>query len=193
MELEELRVIWDRQEEKPMYAIDTDALHRMVRRRGRAIERRFRALDYVYLGTLALLALSHAVDPVLRGADYGNLWYVAIFVACGGIALWEIRRRNEQFERFEPTLRGDIEKALAQIDRQILLQQRAVKWSLVPALLVSAAMFAWLFDPAPLWIWPAISLGGAAIWWTVQRDLQRQAARKRELDALREKLADDLE
>ena len=166
MDFEEMRVVWDSQSDESLYAIDQAALHASVRRRSRAFMRRvlWRDIREISIGLLAgtgffvfggMLAFGHE-DRWRRlfGADVeGSRWDAATLVVVSGlwlfVAAYQLvtRRRQEQTERrVEPSLRGDLDRTISQIDFRIRMATSVVWWGLLPVWLATVLFVYVLFN-----------------------------------------------
>lgn len=217
MDLEQLRVIWTSQDQKPLFAFDATALCAMIRRRSQAIQRAaaWRKWREVTIGVLAgsamvggaiLLALGDGAwlanaawirnppsgwDLALL-ATGGGLWFhYVVFMCMAGV------RQRERDMRFETTLAGQIDEALERNAAQLRLSRDIVWRGHVPvwiATLLGVGSVLRLKDASP-WVWlmtGAIMAAALALTvWCEHRLIDRRfLPRQRELEALREKLAD---
>lgn len=220
MELEALKVIWDSQNNEPLYAVNEKALHALVRRRNLDFARRaawwqFReiAVGAVFgmgmLGLAGLLALSDpawlVTIPWIRVAV--TPWDIAALVLAAGIwfyyAAYMFNARRLQLRReenFASSLRGDLERALDHVDFQIRIARSIVWWGFVPAWI---AMVLWMIVAMHLkdvraggYILLAGALGGAlaiGVVFQYRMITRRFEPRRSELVTLRAKLVEPKE
>ena len=189
MEFDEMKVVWDSQEGKRMYAVDEAALHAMVRRRGRSIARC--VIWFELVGVLGALLLGAAIlsEPLFERHDYhqipgGLMWLmVSVYLLMGRLK----RLRSER--GFDDSLRGDLDKAIARIDYQVDRLRMFVWWYVLPIVAGSVFSFVWLYGKKPVWIWPALVVCLVVGWLEMRYKVRhRYLPRKRELEGLREKL-----
>jgi len=166
MDFEEMRVIWNAQNDEPLFAIDQAALHASVRRKSRAFVRRvfWRDIREISIGLLAgtgflvfggMLAFGHE-DRWRRlfGADVEvSRWDAATLLVASGLwlffATYQLvsRRRQEQRERrFDPSLRGDLDRTISQTDYRIRMATSVVWWGLLPVWLATVLFVYVLFN-----------------------------------------------
>ena len=217
MNFEEMRVIWNSQNDEPLYAIDRAALHASVRRKSRAFMRRvfWRDIREISIGLLAgtgffvfggMLAFGHQ-DRWRRlfGADVEvSRWDAATLLVASGLwlffAAYQLvsRRRQEQRERrFDPSLRGDLDRTISQTDYQIRMATSAVWWGLLPvwlaAVLFVYVLFKLVSTPPAVLILPAIvvPVGFALDILFKRRPLRTELLPlKQEFESLRRKLTE---
>lgn len=191
MDFEEMQVIWDSQKTQRMVAVDLDALHTIVKRRGRRIERGVNAMEIGMLAVCAATAALLAAEPLLEGTDRDQLFGAGLLLA---VAAWILRgrlRRRKGDHDFEPSLLGDLERALSQVDYHISRARTFHWWFLLPAFLITLLGFVLSYPPASLWTWLAILACFAVSIFLVRLELRcTHLPRKRELEALRAKLLD---
>ena len=217
MEFNELKTIWDSQNEEPLYVMNEAALQRVVQRRN---EEWTRDLSCSFAQEIALGLVCGALMLICAGVlAFGDPawlstkvwmkvaaspWDVVALLAAGGIwfyysaYMFTARKRQQRREElFDSSLQGDLDRALAQTDFQIALARDIVWKGLVP-----------LWVAAALWVATLFRLGAAsgAIWMLMgstvlgafvvvvgckQRSItNRFQPRQRELETLRAKLAD---
>jgi len=217
MDFDQMKMIWDSQNEEPLYAVNETALHAMVRRRGEQLHRcaarchlfeivsgtAFGAGMFVLAGILAwgdpawLISLSWINVPVTGGDAAmlglsGTIWfYYAAY-------MWGARRRQlRREEDFASSLRGDLDRALSHVEFQIRMARSIVWWGLVPCCLGAYLCIVVLFhlkdaDPTHL-AWSGLIMLVAlalSIWCQHRAITRRFEPRRRELASLRAKLAD---
>ncbi len=217
MEFEEMKMIWDSQNREPLYAMNEGALHRVVQRRLEDWQRCL-SLSFaveIFVGLLcavvmlvyaAVLAFGDPASLITRSGVQVTVsrWDIAAVLVAGGIWIYYsaymiiVRRRQlRREEAFESTLRGDIERALAQTDFQIATARNIVWWGISPVWVAATLFVGALFHlkGAPAWTYllvGSIALGAfVAVVISKQRSITRKfEPRRRELESLRAKLAD---
>ena len=218
MEFSEMKIIWDSQNQEPLYAMNEAALQAIIRRRNQESERclsRCFAIEItvgVICGALmflcagALLVSGPALLAALpRMKAAASVWDILALVAAGGIwfyysAYMYLARKRQQrrVETFDSSLRGNLERSLSQTDFQIALARDIVWWGLVPVWLAGALWVVTLLHlkaAPPTWayiVMAALLIGSlAAVVVRKQRSITNKfEPRKRELESLRAKLAD---
>ncbi len=217
MEFGELKMIWDSQNQQPLYALNESALHSIVQRRNEETNRclaRCFVLEigvgllcvlvmFVYAGVLAFGSAAWLITPWGNTVTPTNWDLLGLLVAG---AIWAYyaaymfqsrRRQQKQIERFDSSLGGDLERALSQTDFQIRMARDIVWRGLVP---VWIAAILWLLvllhlKNAPAWSYVfllAVALGALVVVVSgKQRTItNRYEPRRRELESLRSKLAE---
>lgn len=216
MKSEEMKMIWDSQNQEPLYALNESSLHRAVQRRVHGWQRTmarcftmeitvgvvFRALMLIASIVLALgspawlTTLSWIRVPVAR-------WHGLALLAAAGIWFYDVaymamarKRQQRRVEAFDSSLRGDLDRALSQNDFQVALARNIVWWGLVPVWVAVAPWVVTLFHlvagpPLAYAILGAIALAAFIVDVTGrQRSItNRYLPRRRELESLRAKLA----
>lgn len=217
MELEELRIIWDSQNREPLFALKEADVQAVVRRRNRAFNhcagRRYLAeivigvvCGAVMIAVAAILGFGRQawLAPLSWPKVASSPWDVAALLVAGAIWLYfafymDLSRRRQQRcgETFDASLRGDIDRSLAQVAFQIRIARGILWWGLIPV---------WI--SVGLWVFTVFRLSGSPAWGYVlisavmvaafmrAVSCKRSAIRRRyqphqrELESLRAKLAD---
>ena len=217
MEFEEMKMIWDSQNHEPLYAMNEAALHRVVHRRlqdwQRCLSRSFAAeISVGLLCSAVMLAYAGVLtfgDPTWLVTRRGTSvtvspWDIAALLTAGAIWIYYsaymmmVRTRQlRREEAFESTLRGDIERALAYLDFQVDTARNIVWWGILPAWAAATLWVLALFHLKGAPPWAYLLVGFIALFAFVavvvgkQRSITHKfAPRRRELEALRAKLAD---
>ncbi len=201
MDFEEMKVIWDSQNEQPLYVLDQEALHASVRRKGQCIETSVNLFEGFMIGILLAVAGILVGTRLIYEPEYNASLFVAAALTIGVAAVAAIhlargrvlRRRREQ--DFEPSLLGDINKAISQVDYQVSRLKTFHLWFILPTVAMTGLNFVMkgvslseLFG-SKIWIWPLFLASFALYYWAVRFETRRiHGPRKRSLEALREKL-----
>ena len=217
MEFEEMKMIWDSQNHEPLYAMNEAALHRVVQRRlqvwQRCLSRSFAAEISVGLFTGAVMLIYAGVlmfgDPAWlitrRGSSVTvSPWDIAALLTAGAIwfyySTYMMAVRTRQLRReeaFESNLRGDIERALAHLDFQVATARNIVWWGILPAWVAATLWVVALFHLKGSSVLAYVIMGFIVVGAFVAVAIGKQRSithkfepRRRELEALRAKLAD---
>ncbi|MCO5183861.1 MAG: SoxR reducing system RseC family protein [Anaerolineae bacterium] len=143
MEFEEMQAIWDSQNEEKLYAINEAALHEQIRRKGRSVERKVDILEGIMMGVNLLVAIVLTVDAVIDGEPLRFYLIPAAYFAYFIVGLvWRMRRSRAQVQ-FEPTMVGDLDKAIWQIDYLIRQTRAMLIWYLIPLLVFIILVLGW--------------------------------------------------
>ena len=218
MEFSEMKIIWDSQNQEPLYAMNEAALQAIVRRRNQESERCLSrcfateitigvicgALMFLCAGALLVSGPSLlAALPRMKTAP--SVWDILALVAAGGIWFYYSaymylarKRQLRRVETFDSSLRGNLERALSRTDFQIALARDIVWRGLVPVWLAGALWVVTLLHlkaAPPTWayVMMATLIVGSLAAVIVRKQgsiTNRFEPRKRELESLRAKLAD---
>jgi hypothetical protein len=218
MEFNELKVIWDSQNQEPLYAMNEAALQAIIQRKNqesdRCLSRCFAteitigvvcgALMFVCAGGL-LFDGSALLAALPRMKAAASAWDILAFVVAGGIWFYYSaymflarKRQQRRVETLDSSLRGDLERALSQTEFQIALARNIVWWGLVPVWVAGALWATTLLHlkAAPAawaYVFMAALIIGSLVVVVVgkQRSIANKfEPRRRELESLRAKLAD---
>ena len=175
-----------------MYALDLEALHASVKRRGRGIARGVNAME---IGTIVICIVVAAVlgaEPILEGVDRHQFFAVGLLLAVAAYLLvGRIRRRNRE-HAFEPSLLGDLDRALSQVDYHIARIRTFPWWFFLPTVLILSVSFVQSHGSKPIWTWLVLFASAAVSLYVVRLELRCvHLPRKRDLEALRAKLTTD--
>lgn len=150
MNYEDLQVIWDNQNNGPLYAINPASLHNQVTKDTRTFNREilWRDVREVGIGVgvgILLFVLSAQIlflnDNWLSSFFHLQTsdWDAGLLLVAGSVYFYYAayryigRKQQEKNEQqFDSSLMGDLQKACAQIDYQIRLSKNIHWWGLLP-------------------------------------------------------------
>ena len=189
MEFDELQKIWDTQNNKPMYVINEEALHRRIRSKKHKASY---ASNITELG-LVLIAVVTSCYLFLKHAGSGDFFAILPGVALLLTAVYVIlsRFRRKQYERqFDQSMLGDLDHAISNVEFEVRRSKTFIWWYIIPiAIPVFLNMY---LKEVSLWKWALIIGCFILSYVVVQFGLNRaQLPRKRSLQALRKKLTED--
>ncbi len=217
MNFEDVKVIWDSQNEQPLFAVNETALHAMVRRRNRASRRGAAWTQYreIVLGLIFSLLMIGTVGVITSAdpAGVAGFSWIRVPASSGHVAALSIaavlwlyyavymfaarRRQLRRDESFGSSLQGDIERGLDQLEFQIRIARSIVWWGFVPVWIACALWIVVVFHLKDVKPW-AFAMSGSvmaaafalSVWGQHHAITRRFEPRRRELLALRERLED---
>lgn len=208
MKFEDMKVIWNAQNEEPLYAVNEQGLHDVLRQKSLKLKRLiFWQEAQTYGSSLFVIGV---ISALLFGYFAGFMdklasrWDVlALFLAAGGwiyfggrVFLARMQQRERQRSRdFTSSLRDELERDIRQLEFEIETRKRILLGFIPPY--AGGLLFLWAYfrmQGAPEWmIIPFIVFMVGAMFWETrsqQRLVDRKLRpRKRELESLRDKLA----
>lgn len=190
MEFEEMKVIWNSDNQEKLYAINEDALYSYIKRKGHSVNRTLEIIEFLMMVVNLGVGIVLFVDMVRGNGQLYEYILPAMYLAY--TIYFFIRRltRRQEAARFEETMVGEVDKALWQIDYLIKQSQGLVVWYLVPIMLVAAVT---LFFSAsnPLWALAVLVVLVPAAYFGGRKEIVKcYLPKKRELEALRAKLVE---
>jgi hypothetical protein len=187
MEFEDMKLIWDSQNNEPLYAINQEALYRQIQGKEKSIVKLLDFTDIIMIAVNLFVGILLIVDTwVESGQSYEYVLpivYLGFFV----YAIYRRFARKQEEIGFDETILSRLEKAIWQSDYLIKQAKSVLFWYLVPTMLVVDVTM--LLNGKP---WAALILTAVVLpltyfagRWEVERC---HMPRKRELEALRETL-----
>ena len=186
MEFDEMRKIWDAQNNQPLYVIDERALHNRIRSKMNTVLRLITMSEWsliiFYLGASAiLLGLNHFQPGANMFMYLEAAWMIGIVVY---VVVSHIRRIKAS-RRFDRSIHGDLDHAISLASYQMRLS-RMISWNLLP---MGAIMILSGWEAGKLFKASAVILVAYTLAFFVERKGYRMnKRRKRELQVLKEKL-----
>jgi hypothetical protein len=186
MELEDLQRIWDSQNNRPLYVIDDHAMNKQIRMR------KDRAHHITNRSELLLIAVNIGAGCLLIGLNFAkpgrNLFIDLTAAWMFGTALYVLANRARRIKgdnRFDRSVRGDLDHALSMATYQVRLS-RLMRLNVLPM----AALILLGMGEARKSLWLAGAVLGmfALSWFAGGFEHRYYRARQRELESLHKKL-----
>ncbi len=186
MEFDEMKKIWDAQNNQSLYTIDEKALHNRIQSKMTKIRRFTTVSDWllilIYLGTGFVLFRQH---PINTGVNIFIYLEIAWMLATVVYLVINHIRRIKAGRRFDRTIHGDLDHAISLANYQLRLSQ-FVGWNLLP---MGAIMILSGWEAGKLLkVSIVILLSYTLAFYVVRKGYNANKRRKQSLQALKEKL-----
>ena len=187
MDFEELKVIWDSQENEKMYAINEATLHEYIRKNLKSVTNTMKFFETVITGVNLLVGIWLLIESLDNDFPSAQLFLAVFYFGFGGYSLIRVFMRREAEKPFEKTVVGDVERAIWRVDYLMAEGKRVINWYLVPLILILGVMA--IFD-SRLWFSAGMMLVvTVATYYGYRWEFNKiHLPRKQNLNALREKL-----
>lgn len=186
-EFEEMKIIWDSQNEEKLYAINESALYAQIKRKGKSISRLLERFEMVMIGVNLLVSVILVGMEFLNEGDMVEYLLPVLYLAYAVVVfVWRYTRRQKD-NHFEKSMLGELDKAIWQIDYLIKRTRDLMLWYLLPlTLLIVGTM---LYKGQLLFALAIILLMSATVFFTDRWEIKRcYLPKKQSLESLRTKL-----
>jgi len=188
MEFEEMKKVWDEQNQEQLYAINEAALHKNIQ------SKKKRASRISNINDFGLIAVAFGTIGFLWFSDDSHNWYHYVITATlllivAYITFGRFRRKKKELS-FDRTMLGELDHAISTVEYEAKRAKTMVWWFIVPLGVPTIAVMIW--KVAPLWSWFVVIGSLILSYLVIQWDLNRcHLPKKRKLEALREKLTEE--
>ncbi|MDW3195605.1 MAG: hypothetical protein R8G66_24730 [Cytophagales bacterium] len=189
MEFEEMQKIWDNQNQRPLYAIDEDALRRRIHAKSRKASL---ASNVNEIGLIAISIITFIIIVIKNiGNDnpYAYPPVIILLLTSVYIYIGRIKRKKKE-SQFDRTMLGELDHALYNSEYEIRRARTFPLWYLIPVSI--PAMLNMYMNDASITKWVlvlfAFTLSYVVVWFGLTK---MQEPRKRKLEKLREKILTD--
>lgn len=155
MNFEEMKKIWDTQNDEHLYAINEEALHQHIKSKKYRAERLNNINDFGLIAVGIITAIVYSFLSIVNETPtlYDYLIVVAMLCITGYVWYGRIRRRKQK-RNFAHTILGDLDHAIANVNYEVNRSKNMVWWFVLPlAILVLLNMSQ---ENIPLWKWIGI-------------------------------------
>lgn len=187
MEFEEMKKIWDQQNNEPLYAYDQQALHKRIRTK---LNRTRHMANTTEIGLILICIIGTTVLLVRnfhKPLGFTHIIMLALCLIIGFILRNRIRRIRRE-NQFADSMLGDLDQAIAQQD-YLISQSRTFLWWFIVPVAIPAILNMAATGPKPPLQW-AFVLGSFVLsYFVVRSGLRRKhLPHKQSLERLRETL-----
>jgi Ca2+/Na+ antiporter len=191
MEFEEMRKIWDVQNNEPMYVVNETAMHKNIMSK----KNRINWLANVNELGMIIIAVATSTFLFFKTAGTGNVYaYLpAIALLLTGVYVTVLRlKRKNKVNQFDQSILGTIDHAISNADYLVNFSKTFFWWYILPiAIPVFVNMI--LKGDVPIWIWVFVPTSFIISFILVRWELNRcHLPRKKTLESLRDKLVQEV-
>lgn len=190
MEFEDIQMIWDSQENAPLYTINEQSLNKRILKDETKARHGLNMLEISSMLILFSMGIAVGMEPILDHHDYHQWLYSVVYIS---IAIWVYRQREMRLKAeamFEPGLLGDLNRSISVIDSHIERCRGFFRWVMGPIALMTAISYPFYYDSKPIWIWPALLLCILGTFQIMKHTIKKDLEPKRQsLQSLRDKLS----
>ncbi|MFK7804047.1 MAG: hypothetical protein AB8G95_20600 [Anaerolineae bacterium] len=187
MEFEEMQVIWNSQNNEKLYAVNEEALFENIKRKGRSVNKYVKFVEVVMIFMNLTVGLWLLYEG-LSDASWGQIVLAALYLIYSAYSVYRWFTRRQDEEQFEPTMLGELDKAIWRSNYLMRQGRDMVYYYLLPIVVVSILFL--LLDGGDhlptiailILLVPATYYGGR---WEIRKF---HAPKKRDLEALRRTL-----
>lgn len=187
MEFEELQHIWDIQNKESIYAINEKAMHNLILAKKNKAGHIANFSEIILVVTnIGVACFITAIDLVNENVDIYT-YLMAALTFFTGLYVWIISARRRKTEnRFDRSMLGDLEHALATATYQVRLSG-AMRWFFLPPFCILALLRVWSSQTS-VWMLAPILLLFVLAHFGGRWEHNIYKSRKNELEVLRKKL-----
>lgn len=190
MEFEEMKKIWDSQNNEQLYAINEAALHRSIKSKKKRAARLTNINDFGLMAIGIATALIYSFSAETPGI-YDYLIVAMLFLLTGYVWLGRIHRKKKE-RTFGRTMLGDLDHAISSVSYEMNRSVKMVWYFVLPSAIL--IFFKLSRVDASLWKWVSIGAAFVLSALILRWDYNRcQKPKKRKLEALRDKLIEETE
>lgn len=187
MEFEEMQIIWNEQKNEKLFAINEAAMHKHIQRKGRSVDHLLGFVEWAMIIANLVVVIVLTVDALQEGGPDYQYFISAVYFAYSIYAVFRRLRRRKEEVPFEPTMLGELDKAIWRLDYLIRQSKSIVYWYMLPLTLIIAASF--LLNDNLIWALAFMLVLVPVTIFGPQWEINKwYLPKKRELEALRETL-----
>lgn len=188
MEFTEMKIIWDSQNEEKLYAINESALYAQIKKKSKAVNGLLRRFEVVLIGVNVLTAVVLLVSALLNDLDAFHYLTPVVYLAYALVAVVWRRNRRQKDVHFMPTMLGELDRAIWQINYLIRRSRELLFIYLLPVALLCMGQL--LYEGLPLFALAIVFVMGGAGFFTDRWEIKRcYLPQKQSLESLRATLA----
>lgn len=141
MEFDELKKVWDEQNNETLYVLNEEAIHKSVKKK-KAKANRLVNIDEIGLTVICILTGSYIMYEAVVDND-GFLFYLGgiMMILIGLYVLYMRSQRRKEEKKFDRSILGEIDHAIASTQANIKLGVSMVWWYFCPMAIWIVVLF----------------------------------------------------
>lgn len=145
MEFDELKKIWDQQNNQPLYVINEEALHKRVQVKKKAAAKKANWMEVILIGANLFAGLMLLWAVLFKGKEHENFIYVmmVLMLTTPFFLLYKRYKRKKSENDFAMTMMGDLEHAISNAAYTVTLSRTGQLYFMGIALLTVMSL---IFD-----------------------------------------------
>ncbi|HET6528841.1 MAG TPA: hypothetical protein VFG39_08850 [Balneolaceae bacterium] len=191
MEFDEMKKIWDTQNNEPLYAINEEALHRSIRSKKKRAARLTNINDFGLMAIGIITAIIYSYLSIINEAPTIYDYLIVATLVFGTGYLWVGRvQRKKQEQTLARTMLGDLDHAISSVAYEMNRSKNMVWWFVLPSVILIFLNMSQ--EGVSVWKWVGVAFAFALSALILRWDYNRcQKPKKQKLEALREKLIEE--
>ena len=184
MEFEEMKKIWDSQNNEALYAINEQAMQKQIRAKSKAASQKSNVVE---IGLILIMVVTSGI-LLFFGSNtmYAYMSSAAMLGIAGYVFYGRIGRKRMEAQ-FDRTMLGELDQAISNVNNELNRAKNFVWWMLVPAGI--PIVIRMIMGDMPAWKFVVIPLSFALAYFVTRWELRRcHIPRKKRLEILRENL-----
>lgn len=141
MEFEEMQIIWNEQNNEKMFAINEAALHKYIKAKSQSVNHLMQFAEWVMIIANLLVVVVLTWDAANDNGPIYQYVISGLYLVYGVVALIRRFRRQKAETFFKPTMLGEVDKAIWQVNYLIEQSRSIVYWYILPLAFVVSASF----------------------------------------------------
>lgn len=192
-DLEQLKELWNTQEDEAMFAVNQAALDKKIQTQVTIADRCVKFFEWVSILILSAMAIAMFIVPLIQGNERHQWISGSLYLLAIAFLVARLRRRKRRLKDFDNTVVGDLDRAIFKMDYLIQQYRSAVWWFVLPVVLGMCITSFSMNSGRAIWIWPWVTLSMIYAFWEGRRTInKRLRPKKAELEELRRALAEEL-
>jgi hypothetical protein len=187
MEFEDMKKIWDSQNNEPLFAINEKALHNRILSKKKSARHIANFSELLLIGVNMVAGLFILAIGLFKLSN--NVFWYLMSAWMGGTAVYLMMgraRRKKGENRFDNNMLGDLSHAIANATYQVRLSG-IMRWNIIPLAILLLFGF-WENDKSSFWVIILVLLFLFITHFASGWEHGIYKARKRELEVLQKKL-----
>lgn len=187
MEFDEMKLIWDSQNNEPLFAINQEALHNRIQDKGQAVASSLNKIDMFMIAMNLVVGILLMMDTFFENGAIFEYVLPVLYLFFFAYSIYRRYAHQQEVRHFAPTVLGDLDKALWQVNYLIKQSREMMWWYLLPTLLVASVTLT--LNVGFVWALGLILLAGPVAYFGGRWEVNKwYLPKKRELEALRQLL-----
>ncbi|HSH02014.1 MAG TPA: hypothetical protein VLL52_05790 [Anaerolineae bacterium] len=187
MKFEEMQTLWHTQDDKNLYTIDEEIIHDYIHKKGRSITWTLNLFEIIMIAVNFITGIYIIIQTDANDNITPQLFTAAVLLTIAIYNLGLRLKRHQDTPHFPPTLLGDLERSLWNINYLFAQMNKIMRYYVLPLIIVFAVNF--YFNDMPWWSWSVIIIWALAAYYGGRWEIRKfHRPKKDKLEALHQQL-----
>lgn len=151
MNIDELKKVWDDENNQPLYVINQINMEKIIEKKGRKANRRVVIVENFMIGMNILIPIGLIIFAAIQGKDKASIYFMEAFMfLTAAYIMYHRQRRLSSQKNWGKSIMNSLDEAIHNATYQARLTKTLLVWYLLGLGVISVVML--ILEGKPLWL-----------------------------------------